>query len=57
MQSDVDFESDGWSKKVDSTKPNVETEAAVLEIRELKKELGELKNLIENIKGGANGGG
>lgn len=58
MQSDVNFESDGWSKKVESTKPNVETEAAVLEIRELKKELSELKNLIEAIKGGeANGGG
>lgn len=57
MQSDVNFESDGWSKKVESTKPNVETEAAVLEIRELKKELSELRNLIEGIKGGqANGG-
>ena len=57
MQSDVNFESDGWSKKVDSSKPNVETEAAVLEIRELKKQVGELKNLIELIKGEANGGG
>lgn len=58
MQSDINFESDGWSKKVDSSKPNVETEAAVLEIRELKKELSELKNLVEAIKGReANGGG
>ena len=58
MQPETNFESDGWSKKVDSSKPNVETEAAVLEIRELKKELSELKNLIESIKGGeANGGG
>lgn len=57
MQPDVDFERDGWSKKVNSTKPNVETEAAILEIRELKKQVGELKNLIEGIKGESNDGG
>jgi hypothetical protein len=56
MQQDVDFEGEGWSKKVDSTKPNVETDAAVLEVRELKKQVSELKTLIEGIKGEANGG-
>lgn len=57
MQHDVDFEGEGWSKKVDSTKPNVETDAAVLEVRELKKQVSELKTLIEGIKGEVNGSG
>lgn len=57
MQPEVDFEGEGWSKKVDSTKPNVETEAAVLEVRELKKQVDDLKGLIEGIRGTANGGG
>ena len=57
MQGDIDFEGEGWSKRVDSTKPNVETEAAVLEVRELKKQLDDLKGLLEGIRGAANGGG
>lgn len=56
MQGDVNFESDGWSKKVDSSKPNVETEAAILEIRELKKQVEELKNMIDGINGELNSG-
>ena len=51
MEPEVDFEAEGWGKKVDSTKPDVETEAAVLEVRELKKQVDELKSLIEGIRG------
>lgn len=45
---EMDFEADGWAKTVDSSKPNVETEAAVLEIRELKREVEELKKVLED---------
>lgn len=55
MQGDVDFEAEGWTKKVEQTKPNVETDAAVLEVRELKKKMEELLKLVEGMKEGANG--
>ncbi len=45
---ELDFEADGWAKKVEGTKPNVETDAAVLEIRALKQEIEELKRTWES---------
>jgi len=45
---ELDFEADGWTKKVEGTKPNVETDAAVLEIRALKQEIEELKRTWES---------
>ncbi|KAL9604128.1 MAG: hypothetical protein Q9219_000716 [cf. Caloplaca sp. 3 TL-2023] len=47
MNDHLDFETDGWAKKVETTKPNVDTDAAVLEIRELKTQLAELKQLVQ----------
>ena len=41
-----DFEADGWAKAVEATRPNVETDAAVLEIRELKGKIGELQKMV-----------
>ena len=49
MIEEVDFESEGWSKKVESTRPNVETGAAVLEVRELRERVAELKKMIEDL--------
>lgn len=57
MQGDLNFESEGWTKKVEMTKPNVETDAAVLEVRELKEQVMELRKLVEGLKDRANGGG
>lgn len=57
MQPDLDLESEGWTKKVATTKPNVETDAAVLEVRELKEKVLELKKLVEGWKDQANNGG
>ena len=51
----MDFESDGWAKKVESTKPNVETDAAVLEIREVMEKVAELTKLVEDLKKGQEG--
>ncbi|KAJ4364469.1 Calcium channel yvc1 [Neocucurbitaria cava] len=46
---ECDFEADGWDKKVQSSKPNVEFDTAVLEVRELRKEVKELKELIRGL--------
>ena len=48
MSDEMDLEIDGWAKKVEATKPNVDTDAAVLEIRELKSQMAELKKLMES---------
>jgi len=49
MQSEIDWESEGWSKMVKSTKPNIEVDTAVVEIRELRKEVGDLRKLIRDM--------
>lgn len=55
MQADLDLEREGWTKRVEMTKPNVETDAAVLEVRELKEQVLELKKLVQGWKDKANG--
>lgn len=50
LDSEVDYEGEGWAKKVESTKPNVETDAAVLEIREVMETLKELGRKVEAIQ-------
>ena len=47
--NECDFEADGWDKKVQSTKPNVEFDTAVLEIRRVREEVEELKGLIQML--------
>ncbi|MCJ1468209.1 hypothetical protein MMC07_006837 [Pseudocyphellaria aurata] len=56
MQADLDLEREGWTKRVEMTKPNVETDAAVLEVRELKEQVLELKKLVQGWQDKANGG-
>ena len=46
---ECDFEADGWDKKVQSTKPNVEFDTAVLEVKKLQEEVKELKNLLVKL--------
>ena len=55
MMGEVDLEEGGWAKRCEDTKPNVETEAAVLEIRELRREVAELSKRIEDGKGEVDG--
>ncbi|KAK3898924.1 hypothetical protein C8A05DRAFT_18568 [Staphylotrichum tortipilum] len=45
----INLESDGWKKKVDDAKSNLEIEPAVAEIRQLKDEVAELKKLIATL--------
>lgn len=47
MNDDMNYEADGWAKKVEATRPNVDTDTTVLEIRELKTQMAELKKLVE----------
>ena len=49
MAGDVDFEGEGWAKKVESSRPNVETDAAVLEIREVRERVVELGRIVEEL--------
>jgi hypothetical protein len=44
--TDCDFEADGWDKKVQATKPNVEFDTAVLEVRKLQEQVEEMKTLL-----------
>jgi hypothetical protein len=46
LQSELDFESEGWDKKVKSSKPIVDVDADVVEIRELKQQIKELKEMV-----------
>jgi len=54
MAADVDFEADGWNKRVESAKPNVEEDAAVLEVRKLQDEVEKLKEMIEQLHNAIN---
>ncbi|KAL8732418.1 MAG: hypothetical protein Q9166_002818 [cf. Caloplaca sp. 2 TL-2023] len=47
MNDSLDLEGEGWTKKVEATKPNVDTDAAVLEVRELREQVVELRKLVE----------
>ena len=49
LEGELDPEGDGWSKKVLDTKPNIETDAAVLEIRDLKNEMNELRKMVRAL--------
>ncbi|KAI1276904.1 hypothetical protein F5Y07DRAFT_365424 [Xylaria sp. FL0933] len=49
MMDQVDFDGEGWAKKVGDSKANVEEDAAVLEIRQLRSEVNELKSLLVKL--------
>ena len=49
MSAEVDFEGEGWAKKVESSRPNVETDAAVLEIRGALGKIEELRGQVEEL--------
>ncbi|KAI9741471.1 MAG: hypothetical protein M1818_004277 [Claussenomyces sp. TS43310] len=49
MGDQVDFEAEGWSKKVDGVKSNVEDDAATLEVRQLRGEMKELKEMLQTL--------
>ncbi|OBU00301.1 hypothetical protein VE01_01528 [Pseudogymnoascus verrucosus] len=47
--SELDLEGEGWTKSVESAKSNVDLDQATVEVRELREELGELKELMKSF--------
>jgi hypothetical protein len=45
----VDFEGEGWTKRVEAAKSNVEDDQATVEVRALREEVGELKALLSQL--------
>jgi hypothetical protein len=56
VMGECDFEADGWDKKVQQTKPNVEFDTAVYEVRKLQQEVSELKEILLELRDKANWG-
>ncbi|GAM84500.1 hypothetical protein ANO11243_024960 [Dothideomycetidae sp. 11243] len=52
LSDEVDFEGEGWSKAVEQTKPNVEVDGTLLAVRELKKEIEDLKEQVGRLSRG-----
>jgi hypothetical protein len=57
MDASLDFEGEGWAKKVDVAKPNVEKDATLVEICEVKDMVGLLRKELEGLQKAQNGGG
>lgn len=51
LEGEFDFEGDGWAKKCDETKPNVEVDSTLVEVKELRKEIEELKEMLRSLRG------
>ncbi len=54
MSSQIDFEADGWNKRVEVAKTNLEEDldvTALTEIRKLKEEVETLKAMIQDLHG------
>ena len=52
LYDEMDFEGTGWGKRVEETKPNVVDDGTLLEVQELRKEMKELMEMVERLKGG-----
>lgn len=46
MEGEIDFEGEGWDKKVERSCPDVKTDTAVIEVRELKQQVKELTEMM-----------
>ncbi|KAI1077948.1 hypothetical protein F5B20DRAFT_248328 [Whalleya microplaca] len=55
MADQVDFEGEGWAKKVAASKANVVDDPAVVEVRKLREEVEQLRALLENFTKSLNG--
>lgn len=50
MRGRLDFESDGWKKQVDDAKSNLDEEPAVTEVKKLREEVDQLKDIILSLR-------
>ena len=49
MDGEIDFEAEGWEKKVTSSKPDVQVDTDVVEIRELRKQVDDLIKMVSKL--------
>ncbi|KAL6871252.1 calcium permeable channel [Trichoderma novae-zelandiae] len=49
LADEVDFGAEGWAKKCEAVKPNLEEDPAVVEIKKLRTELAGLKSMLAEI--------
>jgi len=49
LEGDTDFEADGWAKKVEETKPNVDEPGDIVQMKKLREEVKELRELLEEV--------
>lgn len=49
LEDELDFDAEGWSKMCASVKPNVEDDAAVIEVKKLREDVEELKTLLAEL--------
>ncbi|OTB10087.1 hypothetical protein K445DRAFT_323316 [Daldinia sp. EC12] len=49
MANEIDFESEGWAKKVADSKANIEDDPTMLEVKKLRADVEQLKALLENV--------
>jgi hypothetical protein len=52
QMASIDPGNDGWSKKVEAAKSNVEDDQATVEVKKLREEVGELKELLKALAEG-----
>ncbi|EME47192.1 hypothetical protein DOTSEDRAFT_145625 [Dothistroma septosporum NZE10] len=52
LEGELDVEGSGWSKRVEETSPNVVTDATLLEVRELREQMKELKEMLRELTPG-----
>lgn len=51
LEDEMNFESTGWAKRVEETKPNVIVDGTLLEVQEMRKEIKELVEMVERMRG------
>ena len=50
LSDEMDFESTGWAKRVEDTKPNVFVDETLQTVRALKQQMEEMKTLLDSLK-------
>lgn len=49
MMGQLDFEAEGWTKRVDAAKSNLDEEPAVTEVKRLREEVEKLKDVVLSL--------
>ena len=55
LSDEMDFESTGWQKRVEESKPNVVVDGQMLELQAVRKEVKQLMEMIQKLQGSGAG--